>query len=42
MVRPGEVFYKVPEGDGNLYILRHQTTVADGAWESVSFRQGTE
>jgi hypothetical protein len=35
---PESVFYKVRADDGNLYILRHQTSMPDGAWELVSFR----
>jgi hypothetical protein len=37
---PEEVFFKVRADDGNLYILRHFTSVADGEWELVSFRRG--
>jgi len=36
---PETISYKVRADDGNLYILRHQTSVPDGAWELVSFRQ---
>ncbi len=36
---PEDVFFKVRADDGNLYILRHQTSVADGEWELVSFRE---
>jgi hypothetical protein len=36
---PESVFYKVRAGDGNLYILRQQTSTPDGAWELISFRQ---
>jgi hypothetical protein len=32
-------FYKVRADDGNLYILRQQTSVPEGAWDLVSFRQ---
>ena len=35
---PEDVFFKVRADDGNLYILRHQTSVPDGEWELVSFR----
>jgi hypothetical protein len=36
---PESVFYKVRADDGNLYILRQQTSLPDRAWELVSFRQ---
>ena len=36
---PESVFYKVRADDGNLYILRLQTSTPDGQWELVSFRQ---
>jgi hypothetical protein len=36
---PGSVFYKVQADDGNLYILRQQTSTLDGTWELVSFRR---
>jgi hypothetical protein len=36
---PASVFYKVRADDGNLYILRQQTSLPGGAWELVSFRQ---
>ena len=39
---PESISYRVRADDGNLYILRHQTSVPDGAWELVSFRQGRE
>jgi len=32
-------FFKVRADDGNLYILRQQTSTPDGAWDLVSFRQ---
>ena len=32
-------FYKVRADDGNLYILRQQTSAPEGAWDLVSFRQ---
>jgi hypothetical protein len=35
---PDDAFYKVRGDDGNLYVLRRQTT-PDGAWFMVSFRQ---
>jgi len=36
---PQRVFYKIRDDDGNLYILRQQTSTADWTWELVSFRQ---
>ena len=36
---PDSICYKVRADDGNLYILRQQTSVPDGIWELVSFRQ---
>ena len=39
---PESVFYKVRADDGNLYILRQQTSTPDDVWELVSFRQGRE
>lgn len=36
---PEHAFFKLRADDGNLYILRHQTSVPDGDWELVSFRQ---
>lgn len=36
---PEHQFFKLRADDGNLYILRHQTSVPDGEWELVSFRQ---
>ena len=36
---PEHVFYKVRADDGNLYILRQQTSTPDGQWELVSFRE---
>jgi hypothetical protein len=35
---PDHQFFKLRADDGNLYILRHQTSVPDGEWELVSFR----
>ncbi len=32
-------WYKVRAHDGNVYILRHRTSVPDGNWELVSFRK---
>jgi len=36
---PEHVFFKVRADDGGLYILRHDTSVPDGEWELVSFRE---
>ena len=36
---PEHVFFKLRASDGNMYILRHQTSEPDGGWELVSFRQ---
>ena len=36
---PEDVFYKVLADDGNLYILKRQTTTPDEAWSLVSFRR---
>lgn len=36
---PDHAFYKLRADDGNLYIVRHQTSVPEGEWELVSFRQ---
>jgi hypothetical protein len=36
---PEHAFFKLRADDGNLYILRHQTSVPDGKWELVSFRE---
>ena len=33
------IFYKVRADDGNLYILRQQTSTPAGQWELVSFGQ---
>lgn len=39
---PESTYYKVRADDGNLYILRQQTSIPDGAWDLVSFRQSEE
>ena len=36
---PEKAFYKVLADDGNLYILSRETSVPDGLWDLVSFRQ---
>jgi len=35
---PEHEFFKVLASDGNMYILRHQTSIPDGGWELVSYR----
>jgi hypothetical protein len=39
---PESIFYKVRVEDGNLYILRQQTSTPNGTWDLVSFRQTRE
>jgi uncharacterized protein (UPF0128 family) len=39
---PESIFYKVRADDGNLYILRQQTSTPDAPWDLVSFRQTRE
>ena len=39
VVRPADIFYKVRADDGNLYILRRETSTPDGPWHLESFRQ---
>ncbi len=36
---PKGIAYKVRADDGNLYILRQETSTPDGEWNLVSFRQ---
>jgi len=36
---PEHEFFKLRADDGKLYILRHQTSMLDGEWELVSFRE---
>ena len=36
---PQEAFYKIRADDGNLYILRRESSSPEGAWHLVSFRQ---
>lgn len=38
---PEHLFFKLRANDGNLYILRHETSVPDGGWELVSFRKAS-
>ncbi len=37
---PEDIFFKVRADDGGVYILRHDTSVPDGEWDLVSFREG--
>jgi hypothetical protein len=37
--RPEHVFFKLRADDGKIYILRRQTSVPDGEWDLVSFRE---
>lgn len=32
---PEHIYFKIRADDGNLYVLRHQTSVPDGDWELV-------
>ena len=36
---PSDAFYKVRADDGNLYILRRETSTPDVSWHLESFRQ---
>ncbi len=36
---PESISYKVRADDGNLYILRQQTSTPNGTWDLVSLRQ---
>jgi hypothetical protein len=36
---PDDIYFKVRATDGNLYILKKQTSTPDGAWSLESFRQ---
>jgi hypothetical protein len=36
---PEHLFFKVQANDGNLYIIRRETSAPDGSWDLVSFRQ---
>jgi len=36
---PEHVFFKIRADDGNLYILQHETSVPEGGWDLVSFRE---
>ncbi len=39
---PDDLCFKVRADDGNVYILRQHTSVPDGEWELVSFRESGE
>ena len=39
---PEHIFYKAQADDGNLYILRQETSTPEGAWDLVSLRQQKE
>ena len=34
---PNEAYFKVRADDGIVYVLRHDTSVADGEWDLVAF-----
>jgi hypothetical protein len=36
---PEHIFFKLRADDSNFYILRHRTSLPDGEWELVSFRE---
>jgi hypothetical protein len=36
---PQDAFYKVRADDGNIYILRRESSTPEGVWYLVSFRQ---
>ena len=36
---PSDVFFKVLASDGNLYVLRRETSAPEGAWYLESFQQ---
>jgi len=36
---PSDAYFKVRADDGNLYILRRETSMPDGGWHLESFRQ---
>ncbi len=36
---PEHIFFKIRADDCNEYVLRHQTSVPDGAWDLISFRE---
>jgi len=36
---PEHVFFKLRTDDGNFYILRQKTSMPDGQWDLIAFRQ---
>ena len=36
---PEHIFFKVQADDSNFYILSHRTSVPEGEWELISFRE---
>ena len=36
---PEDISFKIRADDGNLYVLRRQTSVPDGDWDLVSFKE---
>jgi hypothetical protein len=36
---PQGIFYKVRANDGNVYMIRRQTSTPEGTWDLVSFRR---
>ncbi len=36
---PEQIFFKIRADDCHEYVLRHQTSVPDGAWDLISFRE---
>jgi hypothetical protein len=36
---PSDNYFKVRADDGNLYVLRRETSTSDGLWHLESFRQ---
>ena len=38
---PSDTYFKIGADDGNLYILRQETSAPDGTWHLESFRQLT-
>jgi len=36
---PSDVFFKVLASDGNLYVLRRETSTPEGVWYLESFQQ---
>jgi len=39
---PNEVFYKLRADDGDLYILRQETSTPSGSWELVLFQESSD